>query len=256
MKFARCSLAVLLTTLSFNSAAIVNVENMRVGPDKPGISGNIDLSFSGKRGNSDKDEYGLDGRIQRNKGAVTNFVVVSYDYGEAGNIKNSDKSFIHARHVEKIEPDIAWEAFVQAEENEFARLSFRGLVGGGLRFTIAEEEDRIGLYAGVGAFYSRETLEARSGLTDHGSDNFGRANLYISYKHKINAQLSVLSTTYYQPRLGDTADARALEQAALAVKMTEKLSLKVSLNISHDSRPPQSVEKTDTAFKTSLSYHF
>ncbi|MFC1747893.1 YdiY family protein [Pseudomonadota bacterium] len=256
MKFTRCSLAVLLTSLSFNTSAIVNVENMRVGPEQPGISGNIDLSVSGKRGNTDKDEYGFDARVQRNEGAVTNFVVVAYDYGEASKIKNSDKSFIHGRHVEKLNSDLAWEAFAQMEENEFARLSFRGLLGGGLRFALAEEENRIALYIGAGAFYSRETLEARAGLTDHGSDNFGRANFYVSYKHKINEQLNLLSTTYYQPRLGHSGDVRALEQAALAVKMTDKLSLKISLDIAHDSRPPQSVKKTDTAYKTSLSYRF
>ena len=256
MKFVTYSFTVVFALLSSSASAIVNVENMRVGPAKSGLSGNIDFSMNGKRGNSDKQEYGLDGRIQRKSDNVTNFIVLSYDYGEASDVKNSDRAFIHARHVVSVAEDKAWEAFAQVEENEFSRLSFRGLVGGGVRFTFAEEKDRIGLYLGTGAFYSRETLESRPGLTDHGSENFSRANLYISYKHKLNNQLQLISTTYYQPRLSDASDFRALEQAALAVKMTDAIKLKVSLDIAHDSRPPQSVEKTDTTYKTSISYHF
>ena len=76
------------------------------------------------------------------------------------------------------------------------------------------------------------------------------------YKHKLNSQLSLISTTYYQPRLSEARDYRALEQAGLAVKITDKLSLKLSLDIAHDSRPPQSIRQTDTSYNTSLSYRF
>ncbi len=145
---------------------------------------------------------------------------------------------------------------MQGEKNEFARLSFRGLIGGGLRFTLAEVPEEVGLYLGAGAYWSRETLDQRTGLTDHGSENFARANLYVVYKHKLNSQLSLISTTYYQPRLSEARDYRALEQAGLAVKMTDKLSLKLSLDIAHDSRPPQSIRQTDTSYNTSLSYRF
>jgi len=257
MKYSKISLAVLPALIwSLPACAIVNVENMRVGPAEPGLSGNLDLSISGKRGNTDKDEYGIDGRIQNNTDQVTDFIVLSYDYGEVDNVSNTNKTFIHARHVKQFQPRRAWEAFAQAEENEFARLSFRGLVGGGLRFTLTESAERLGLYLGAGAFWSRETLDKRPGLTDHGSETFSRANLYLVYKHRLNQQLSLVSTTYYQPRLSDSADFRALEQAGLAVKMSDNLSLKLSLDIAHDSRPPQSIDKTDSSYNTSLSYQF
>ena len=249
------ALLMLLTCYSLPASAIVNVENMRVGPAQPGLSANIDLSISGKRGNTDKDEYSLGTRIQSTSEMVTDFIVASYDYGEASDITNTNKIFTHARHVKQFQPRRAWEVFAQAEENEFARLSFRGLLGVGLRFTLAETPERIGLYLGTGAFWSRETLDRQTGLSDYGTESFGRANLYLVYKHRLNNQLSLVSTTYYQPRLSDSADFRALEQAGLAVKMTDNLSLKLSLDIAHDSRP-QSIDKTDSSYNTSLSYQF
>jgi putative salt-induced outer membrane protein YdiY len=238
------------------ACAIVNVENMRVGTPEPGYSGNIDLSISGNNGNTNTSDVALDGRLEHYRDKVTDFVVVSYDYGESNNQRNANSSFAHGRHIVQYRPRRAWEAYVQAERDEFTRLSFRGLLGAGLRFTLAEQPDRIGLYLGAGGYYTRETLEYRPGLTDDGTDNYGRASFYLSYKHKVNPQVSVISTTYYQPRLGDSGDFRALEQASLGVKMNDHLSLKLSLDVRHDSRPPQTVKKTDVSYHTGLSYQF
>ena len=87
----------LLGCYALPAHAIVNVENLRVGLTQPGLSGNLDLKLSGDRGNTNKDEYGIHGRIQNNSEKVTNFVVASYDYGEVSNVANTNKSFIHGR---------------------------------------------------------------------------------------------------------------------------------------------------------------
>lgn len=236
--------------------AIVNVESIRIGLSTPGVSGSLDLGLSGKRGNTDKDEYNISGRIQNNRDKSTNFIVASYDYGEVRNVTNTDKSFIHGRHVVQFRPKQAWEIFTQAEKNRFSRLSFRGLIGGGLRFTLAETAEQLGLYLGTGLYWSRETLDERAKLTDHGTESFSRANLYLVYKHKLNNQLSLISTTYYQPRLSNPQDYRALEQAGLSVKMTDNLNLKLLLDVTHDNHPPQSIKQTDISYSTKFSYRF
>lgn len=238
------------------ATAIVNMEEMRIGPAESGFSGSLDLHASGKNGNTEKQDYGLDSRLQWQSDNTTDFIVLSYDYGESNEQRSSNASFVHARHVAQYRPKRAWEAYAQLEQDEFTRLSYRGLLGAGLRFTLAEEADRIGLYLGIGAYTTRETLERRSGLTDHGSDSYERASLYLAYKHRLNEQVSLLSTTFYQPRLDDTSDYRALEQAALQVKMTERLSLKLSLDISHDSRPPQTIKETDVGYFSGISFRF
>lgn len=238
------------------ASAIVNIENMRVGAPEPGYSGHIDLAVSGDSGNTETTEASLGGRLQHHRDQTTNFAILSYEYGETNDRRNTNATFLHARHIVQYRPTRAWEAYLQAEQDEFTRLSFRGLAGGGLRFTLMEEDDRIGLYLGAGAYYTRETLEQRAGLSDDGTDEYGRASFYLSYQHKLNPQVSLMSTTYYQPRLDDGEDFRALEQASLRVKMNDRLSLKLSVDISHDSRPPQAVEKTDVSYFTGLSYSF
>ena len=61
---------------------------------------------------------------------------------------------------------------------------------------------------------------------------------------------------FYQPDINDFSDSRLLEQFGLLLDITEKLSLKLSLDISYDSRPPQQIKQTDTSYNVGLEYSF
>ena len=247
---------ILICAWSGAAHAIVNVEDMRIGSPKPGYSGHVDVAISGKSGNTDKAETQLDAHLRWHRERITNLLIASYDYAETSSVRDTNNTFLHARHVRQTSELRAWEWFAQWEENEFARLSFRRLVGTGMRLTLAESPERLSMHLGLGAFYTQQQLEQQPGLSDGGDASFWRANLYFAYKHRLNQQLSLQSTTYYQPKLADGADFRALEQAALTVKMTDRLSLRLALDIIHDSRPPETVEQTDVSYTTGLSYDF
>jgi len=47
-----------------------------------------------------------------------------------------------------------------------------------------------------------------------------------------------------------------LEQASLQVKLTDRLDLSFSLEITHDSHPPQFVDQTDVICRTGIEYQF
>jgi len=47
-----------------------------------------------------------------------------------------------------------------------------------------------------------------------------------------------------------------LEQAALLVRLWEKLDLKLSLEVAFDSKPAQTVQKRDLLYSTGLEYSF
>jgi len=250
----------ILTTLMLgwmaSAHAIVNIESLRTGEPPQGYSGSANLAVNGESGNTDKLGINAGARLQWHGGAVTNFALLRYTYGETSGAQDTNKLFSHARHIHQVSAVTAYEGFVQAERNTFARLSFRGLVGGGVRLRLMEVHNIKSLHLGLGGFFSRETLEKRTGLTDAGSQNIWRFNTYLNYVHRLNEQVRVLSTTYYQPAMDDFSDFRLLEEAALSVKMNDKLSLKVSLDITHDSKPPQAVKKTDTTFSTGIEYSF
>lgn len=243
--------------LATPAGAIVNTEDTRVKEPEPGFSGNFSLAWTGQSGNTDKSTASVGGRLQWYYQPVTDFIVFNHDSGKTSGVRDTNRSFLHARHIHELTPRWAWEAFGQAEENEFTRLSFRGLLGGGVRREAFRSDDgRLVLTAGLGGLYSREELDPAAGATDAGVDTLVRGNFYFIIKYQLNETVRLASTTYYQPATSDFQDFRALEQASLHVNLTRRLDLKISLDVAHDNRPPQLIEKTDTTYRTGIEYQF
>ncbi len=256
IRHARVALTTLALLLSAPAPAIVNVESMR-GDDTPeGYSGKIEAAVSGQSGYTDKTGVDVGARVQWQRDRITNFGILRYAYGESSGVRDTNKSFAHLRHIHQVTERRAYEAYLQGESNEFARLSFRGLVGAGLRYTLAEIPKVRATHVGVGAYYARETLDDEPGLSDDGSEDFWRFSTYLNYQRQVNELVQLLSTTYYQPRVNDFGDYRLLEEAALKVKMSANLALKLSVDVVHDSKPPQSVKETDISYRSGIEYNF
>jgi putative salt-induced outer membrane protein YdiY len=254
----RISASVLLLLCTMRPAlAILDIEDMRVEEPAPGFSGKFAAAIAGQTGNTVKSAASIGTRLTWYRKPVTNFIVFNYDYGKASGVRDTNNGYLHARHVHDITGRIAWEAFAQAQKDEFTRLSYRGLLGGGARLVVYKAaDDSLALITGIGAFYSREKLAERAGTTDAGIDTQVRGNFYFVAKYRLNDTVSFGSTTYYQPATSDFGDFRALEQAAMHVGLTDRLDLKISLDIAYDSRPPQLVDGTDVTYRTGIEYRF
>jgi Radical SAM N-terminal len=93
--------------------------------------------------------------------AVTNFSMLRYAYAETSGLQNTNKLFFHARHIRQLSRKTAYEGFIQAGGNKFAKPSFRGLLGA--RLTLSEKPGVNSMHLGLGGFCPRETLEDRAG---------------------------------------------------------------------------------------------
>lgn len=252
----RCLLSTLLLGWTAAAHAIVDIEAMRVGESPQGYSGTLNASITGESGYTDKISTSSGARLQWHSGIITNFAIFRYDYAETSGVSDTNYLLLHVRHIHEVTKKTAYEGFMQAERNEFARLSFRGLIGGGVRLTLNKMAGVKSLHLGLGGFYSHEKLTSEPGTTDSGIQNLWRLSTYLNYVRQFNEQVKMLSTTYYQPALEDFGDYRMLEEASLSVKMTDTLNLKLSLDLTHDSRPPQTVKKTDIIYSTGVEYSF
>ena len=230
--------------------AIVNVENIRVKAPSEGFSGNLAVGIDLESGNTNRSRVALGARTQWKRDDVLDFLVFNVDYGESAGATDVNKSFLHGRHIVTMNPRWAWEAYGQVEQDEFRRLNFRGLFGGGLRNTLYRSGDRSAVYFGFGAFYQQEELD--DGSTDQG----GRGSFYLSVKYEVKKNVNLISTTYFQPAIDRPGDFRLSEQAAISVGLTDTLDLRISLDVYHDSEPPIGVQGTDTKFTTGISYKF
>ena len=237
--------------------AIVNIEDMRGDKVPEGFSGQFALDAGGERGNTDRSSLGVGARTQWKYGRTLDFIVFNYNSGQTNGQRDVNNGFVHARHIDPLTPTTAWEAFTQAGQNEFQRLSYRALIGGGGRFTLYRSSDQGSeLLVGAGAFYEREELDEAPGTTDAGIETTTRANLYVVFNYRLNDHVRIQSTTYYQPSFSDVDDFRGIEQATLLVKLADRLDLKLQVDAAYDSRPPQLVERGDLVYRTGIEYRF
>ena len=166
----------------------MNIENMRTETPAEGLSGVAELAVNGSSGNTQKIVGAAGTRLQWKRDSVTTFAILRYAYGESAGKRDTNHSFFHARHIHQRSSWRADELFIQGETDEFARLSFRGLVGFGERFTLLEAPQQYALNFTVGAFYALEKRDEKLGTTDGGTDRFWRISTALSYKHRINTK--------------------------------------------------------------------
>jgi putative salt-induced outer membrane protein YdiY len=250
------SATLLICALGFSTSAeaIVNMEDLHTGSPKVGLSGKVELAVSSTTGNTEKEDYTLGTRLQWHKDKVTDYLLLRGAYGESAGIKTTENSFLHARHIYQFRPRLAAEAYVQAEQDTFARLELRSLAGAGGRFTLYEQESQGVIHLGLGAYYSKERID--DSYADGGTEKLWRGSTYLILKYQASENTALVSSTYYQPAFEGADDYRMLEQAAMKVKLNDTLSLVLSADYRYDSKPPIQVEKRDVRYTTSFSLEF
>lgn len=241
--------------------AISNIESQRPGELKEGVSGQLSVGLSGKTGDKREEDYTFNARLNYRQTNDLFFLIGSHEYGSTRTIKDTDESFIHGRWIHNFNQKWAGEAFTQWEEDQFANLESRTLLGGGARYLAAHKEGVYALAIGLGAFHEAETLDLST--YQQNTDTL-RINAYYSYSHQLNANTSIASTTYLQPSSDNFDDLRALFTFSLNVKMTNSLTLSIGYQAKHDSLPAKNLDadpiidnsKTNTEYSTSLTYQF
>lgn len=244
-----------LSLLPVTTMAIVNMDGLHFDNQEDTFSADVDLSVSGSTGNSTSSKAALNTQLNWIDENSINLAILGYQYGENNNVRNVNKSFIHYRYIHKLNNSIDWELFTQLETNEFTRLSYRGLLGSGIRYSITNSETHRA-FLGAGAFHSKEEIEFTQGLTDDGIEEITRANLYFLSKYKITSTMSFSNVIYYQPRLNRLSDYRALLESKLDIKIHKDLTFRLSLDVEHDSEPSQTIKSTDVSYMTGLVIKF
>lgn len=235
--------------------AIVNMDGLHFSDHKNTFSADLDFSISGSSGNTQTEKIVLNAQFSWQAEKSINLAILGYKYGKSNNSRNVNKAFAHYRYIHQLNSTLDLELFAQLETNEFTRLLYRGLAGSGVRFTVAKTEQHNAFF-GLGAFYSKEEIKVTPGLTDDGVEEFSSANIYFLSKYNVSPSISFSNVIYYQPRLNKLSDYRTLLQAKFDLKINNDLTLRLSLDVEHDSKPSQGIQKTDISYMTGLKLSF
>ncbi|MEM1319604.1 MAG: DUF481 domain-containing protein [Bacteroidota bacterium] len=228
---------VLLSQLA--AAQIVNIEDKRVErQDTAGWYGFINAGLTLVNNGSEIITINGALRVERLQYRHWFMSLSNFNLVKAEGKDFVNNGFQHFRYNYNVNKWLTWEAFVQAQYDERLNLRLRTLLGTGPRFRLFRN-DKIRAFLGTLYMYeyNRET-DPEVILNDN------RLSTYLSFNYKPLSNVTIASTTYYQPLLNKLADWRLSSQSSLLIAINSKLRFKASFNIIYDSKVPEGVANT------------
>lgn len=230
---------------------ILNAESLRKVTDTSGFSGAASLDFSIKR---DVNAYfGLSSSTQVQYKMNNHLVLLKNDI-ELKNIEGNkfeNAGISHLRYNYKFHPRIAWEVFTQAQYNKVSKIDFRGLLGTGPRFKLTTSE-KYKFYLGSQIMYEYEELN--DGSTPIHRDF--RSTSYLSFSLYPTKTLSIVSTTYFQPRLKEFGDYRFSNQSSLLIDLFKNFAFKTTYTFIYDKTPAVGIPNSQYNLSSGIVYSF
>lgn len=241
----------LLGGLGTANAQILNAESLRKVTDTSGFSGSATANFSLKRNVNDIITLSSNVHVQYNMNRHLALFKndLSFQKVEGNRFENSYIS--HARYNYRIRPRIAWEAFAQGQYNKVNLIDFRGLLGTGPRFKLTDLEN-YKFYLGTLAMYEYE--DVADGITP--LQRHFRGSAYLSFSIYPAPNISMVSTTYYQPRLDQLGDYRISSQSSLLIDLFANFAFKATYTFTYDAVPAVGVPNSQYDLTTGIAYTF
>lgn len=233
-------------------AGQVNIEDLRPEGPPPGVSGSVGGDLTIRTGNTDFVQIGIEGRRTRVTEPLTVLMVGQGGIGFLGNNRFSSAGLYHYRRTYWLHEWAAPEWYGQVNYDRTRSLSFRAVLGGGLR-TSGLRGDWGHVGGGTGLMLEHERLSLPDTAVHPHHTTVIRASSFATVRVVTGEELVLTSTTYAQPKATAWGDIRVLEEMALATTVSERLALTVSFDLRYDSRPPDGVASFDSRLRTGLT---
>jgi Protein of unknown function, DUF481 len=238
----------ILLYLSVISLAQVNIEKYNNLNDDFGIKGSISLYASVRTGNTDIQEFGLDGRVKFKGKQFYSFLIGQGEYGWNKGEEYSNNALLHFRYLRELNKIFKPEFFAQINYNKSRLLLFRSLAGVGLRFDLISDSLNQ-LTFGSAYMYEFENLDLVQSSKQTEKTYHHRWSNYLSFSSSITSNTRLAIVVYAQPRFDNFNDLRILSENHLSVGLTDKLSLSLNFSLRYDSKPPEGIKDLDTNTK-------
>ena len=242
---------VLTTSVSFGQ--IINVESLRKPSDSTKWNGSVNLNLNIIK--NVNEIFGISSRahVQYKSGKTILLFLNDFSFQKVESSSFVNRGTQHFRYNYNITEMIKLEAFLQGQYDALSEIDFRGLAGIGPRFKLSKN-DNYRFYLGTLVMYEYE--KATNVLADRIQKDY-RASTYFSFILYPNDNISLVSTTYYQPLLESFTDYRVANETSLAFKIFDDLYFSTVFNYYFDAFPvTNSIPKTQYKLTNGLLYSF
>ena len=244
------TLWLLLATISH--AQILNVEKTRIKGDSANyFLGNIGVDFNINNRNLDDNgqaSYFISINTTSDIGYLSQhhsfFLLSQFQYNATSQEAINSTGYGHFRATFLRQQKLSYETFAQLQYDQGRGMVLRGLIGGGLRLRIYEEE-KSNLYVGVGAMREREVWEVPVNDDLAIQDNTVSLNLWKSSNYlttyvSLNPNVSFNAIAYFQTGYDSNISKfrhRISLDANLLVKITSRLAFRTTAGFTYENRP-------------------
>ncbi len=232
-------------------AGIVNVQPVLSAEEEEGWSTEITGSLNANTGN-------VSSFIARG-GALVRYQVGDHRFtsssnaqiGFSGGNEFLNSAVTHLRHQAALSERVEWETYLQASRNPYRRL-YRGLAGTGPRWAFVDTEEAE-LAAAVSYLFELQRFTVGDYPDSGEVQRNHRASTYLTGTLSLDPAVTLVHTTYFQPRLDDPTDYRLLSQSSVGFKVTESLAFRVEFSLAYYTSPPAGVERLDSSTNLGLT---
>lgn len=241
----------LLLLVSFSAVSqVINIEGKRFLNDTNGWVGNADFSFAVIRNTQQVLSFSNTLRVQYQKNRSRFILLNDINFIKAGETDFVNAGYQHFRYNYKVHKLITLEAFTQTQYNPVLKLDFRYLLGAGPRFRLLKKE-HARIYAAALYMYEYDNV-----MGDAVDIHEHRISSYLTFTFNLFKSCDIVSTTFYQPRLGDATDYRIANDSSLEIHINKHLNFKSTFNLLYDTNQPPGIPELVYNFRNGLSLKF
>lgn len=251
MRIVNCSLLLLFALVKSHSQ-VVNVETLRKVTDSAKWTGSVSLNVSVVKNKNNIFKIANKAHIQYNNKKDLWLFVNDLNFEKLEGSSFVNKGTQHFRYNRRISEYIKLEAFLQGQYDAISEIDFRGLAGLGPRFKLYGN-DNYRFYLGTLVMYE---YEKASDIVEDRTKKDIRGSAYFSFSLYPTDYLSIISTSYYQPKLKAFKDYRFSTDTSFLFKILETLAFKTTLTYNFDAFPVATIPKTQYELTNGLLYTF
>ena len=231
---------------------VINVETLRKVTDSAKWTGSLSLDVGLIKNTNSIFKVANKAHIQFNNKKELWLFVNDLKFEKLEGASFVNKGTQHLRYNHRVSKTIKMEAFLQSQYDAVSEIDFRGLAGLGPRFKLSAN-DNYRFYLGTLFMYE---YEKASNIVDERVQKDIRGSAYVSCSLYPTGYLSIISTSYYQPKLKAFKDYRLSTETSVLFKIIETLAFKTTFTYNFDAFPVATIPKTQYELTNGLLYSF